>query len=266
MTPYKNLPNVFSDTVQAPNGSLMNVLVYLPADYKTKIYPVFWFWNGMGEDSGGIDALKVWGPFSFISASFQPNCIVVAVQGLEWANLDQTDFVFARLKTAYNFGAVIASGLSAGGYGVTKLMSYYPGSVASKSVVAIIPMSTSEGFGTTAVLPTIKSNIPVWGFGDDPGDVHGVNTHNFITALQKGNTKGNYKWTNTNPDGHGGWNKHYDPTYKENGLNIYDWGMQFVGAVTTIPPVVIPPIVIPPSKTIKSILITYSDGSTLILP
>lgn len=264
MTPYNNILNVFSDTVKAPNGTLMNVMVYLPTDYKTKVYPAFWFWNGRGEDTGAVSQLAVWGPFAFIGAKWQPNFIVMAVQALEWGNQSQTDSIFLNLKAAYNFGDIVASGLSDGGYGCTKLISYYPDSIAAKSVRAIIPMSTAEGFGSTAVAPTIASKIGVWGFGDDPGDVHGVNTHNFLKSLIAANPTGPYIWTNTNPDGHGGWNKHYDPAYKENGLNIYDWGMQFTKAVI-IPPVVIPPVVIPP-KTIKSITITYSDGSQEIKP
>lgn len=262
MTPYNNQPNVFSDTVKS-NGVNMNVLVYLPPDYKTNAYPLFWFWNGRGEDTGPVSQLAVWGPFSFISSSWQPNFIVVAVQGLEWGPSTQVDQVYASLKAAYNFSDnVIASGLSDGGYGVTKLASFYPASVAAGFLKAIIPMSTAEGFGSAAVAPTVASKMAVWAFGDDPGDVHGVNTHNFLTALVAANPKGSYRWTNTNPDGHGGWNKHYDPSYKENGMNIYDWGMQFVKPATTTPVITQP---IPPIS--KSIIfsISLADGKKFTL-
>lgn len=50
-------------------------------------------------------------------------------------------------------------------------------------------------------------------------------------------------------------------------MNIYEWALQFQQGVNTppvvTPPVVIPPVVVPPApKTIKSITILYSDGST----
>lgn len=265
MQAYNNLPNVFSDII-VTNGVSVNVLVYLPVDYKTTVYPAFWFWNGRGEDQGAVSQLAVWGPFAFINAQWQPNFIVFAVQGLEWAGQPQVDGVFTTLKARYNFGDVIASGLSDGGYGCTKLISYFPGSIASKSVKAIIPMSTAEGFGSTAVAPTIASGIAVWGFGDDPGDVHGVNTHNFIKAIVAANPSGRYKWTNMNPLGHSGWNNYYTPLWKDpvDGLTIYDWANKMLGQAVQPPPIPIPPVVV--AKTIKTVEITYSDGTTQILP
>lgn len=219
---------VLTSTVNTETwGKPANVMVSLPIDYKTKTYPVFWFWNGLGEDQGGVSALKVWGPFSFIGANWQPNFTTIAVQGMEWLDQAHTDSVYTKLKATYNLGPVVASGLSAGGYGVTKLMSYYPGSIFSRAVVAIIPMSTSEGFGSTAVIPVIASGITVWAFGDEINDVHGVNTYNFYKALVAANKTGNYRWTSMYPRGHGGWNDFYTPNYKESGLSIYDWGMQF---------------------------------------
>jgi len=55
-----------------------------------------------------------------------------------------------------------------------------------------------------------------------------------------------------------------DPNYK-NPTSIWDWALQFPAVA---PPVVAPPppVIIPPAKTIKSILITYSDGSTETRP
>lgn len=61
--------------------------------------------------------------------------------------------------------------------------------------------------------------------------------------------------------GHTGWNQFYDNNYKgPKGLNIYDDELQSTGYA---PVVVTPP---PIAKTIKSILITYTDGSSETKP
>ena len=255
--------SVFSDNVQVdPWAGTAKVLVYLPADYKTHSYPVFWFWNGHGEDSGPVSQLAKWGPFAFVGKDWQPNFIVLAVQGLEWKNQETTDSVYARLKRRYNFGQIVASGLSAGGYGVTRLASFFPSASVTKDLVAIIPMSTSEGFGTTAVAPVIASGIGVWGFGDDPGDVHGINTHNFMNALQAKNSTAAYRWTNMKPRGHGGWNDYYNPKWKDvDGKSVYTWGLSFVRD-NQEPPVVDPPVDTVPVVTRKLIatLRVYDNG------
>lgn len=228
--------NVYTDSIPVDQWTgKAQALIYLPNDYKTKQYPVFWFWNGLGEDTGPVSVLAKWGPFAFINKDWQPNFIVIAVQALEWKNSDQLDIAYKYIKSTYNTGKVVASGLSAGGYGVTKLLSFYPYNTITKDLVAIIPMSTSEGYGQTVVQQTVDSKVGVWAFGDDPGDVHGINAHKFYISLVAKNPTGKYKWTNMNPRGHGGWNDYYNPKYTENGLNIYDWGMSFVTDTPSVP-------------------------------
>ncbi len=129
--------------------------------------------------------------------------------------------------------------MSAGGYGVTRLASFFPSSAISKDLVAIIPFSTSEGYGITAVASTVASGIGVWAFGDDPGDVHGVNTHNFYNSLVKNGVPRKYRWTNMKPRGHGGWNDYYNPSWHDmDGKSIYDWSSEFTGGPSdSVPPV-----------------------------
>lgn len=241
--------NVFSDTIPVdPKQPISNILVYLPegkVDTSVK-KPAFIFLTGAGESKGGVEKLTVWGPFSFISKNWQPSFICIAIQNLTWQKQSMIDSVYAELKKRYNFGEIILSGLSEGGYGTMKEMATYPDTPLSKDVRAIIPMSASEAQHPDGVAGIIRAGIPVWSFGDDPGDTHGIYAHKDFINLQQLNPSGNYIWTRTT-DGHGGWNKQYNPSYKgtegtTKGLSIYEWSMQYAGQSvdTTTPP--LPPV------------------------
>lgn len=273
MTPYNSF-NVFTDTITGSKGTY-NVMVYLPADYQTKQYPCFYFFNGRGEDTGGVAALAKWGPLAMISASFQPQFIALAVQAVGWDN--QQNAIYTTLKARYNFGKVVLTGISEGGWVATAIMGGInmpsctePGAnnPVQKDVVAFIPMSAQidSSIYTPAVVSTIAaSGVPVLGFGDDPGDIYGINTHNLIKALVAANPSGNYTFINTPGTGHGGWDTDYSPSSTQvNGGNIYDWASKVIAppVSTPLPVVTPPPVTTPPATpTLIATVQVYSDGS-----
>lgn len=263
MTNYNGIPNLYTDTITDANGQTLPLMVYLPSDYKIRQYPCFYFFNGRGEDTGGASKMAVWGPLAMISSSYQPPFIAMAVQAVGWDASQST--IYTTLKARYNFGKVVLTGISEGAWLATNVMAKYPNDPLAKDVVAFIPMS-SQADATSynqAVKPIIASGIPVMGFGDDPGDVHGIDTHNFIKALVTANPEGNYTFVNTPGTGHGGWNTNYATTSTQaGGTNVYNWALKFVSytpPITTPPPTTTPPPVTTP--TLVATVQVYSDGS-----
>ena len=289
-TNYNGIPNLYVDSISGSRGA-HNVLVYAPADYLTKQYPCVMYFNGAGEDSGDVSVLAKYALlFEIATAGYQPKCIAICVEALAWDN--QQDTIYTTLKKKYNWNKLILNGISEGGWEATCVLAGInmpgvtgPGAgnpMTADAVCAILMSSQADAtVYPQAVAPIVKMGIPVLGSGDNPGDSHGIDTNNFILALQKANPNGNYTFINTPGTGHGGWNALSGPTYKlPNGQYIWDWALSFAGSATTAPPVTTtppvttppvttPPVVTPPvstPKTIKSILVTYSDGTTLTLP
>lgn len=253
---------VFSDTV---SGSFKasgkdavtvtrNLLVYLPPNPTGK--PVFCFWNGLGEDNGPVDVLTKYNTLSFISKDWQPDFIVIAVQNLSWIPSELVDIIFTTLKDRYGFGKMIFTGLSNGGYGLMKTAAQYPNLRLNKDLVAIIPMSTAEGVHPEYRPPIIQSGVAAWLFGDDPGDIHGVFTHQTYNGLVKENPAGNYRYTNMTGKGHGGWDTYYNPKWKDkDGMSIYDFGLKYAGEVQTPTE---PPV--QPARKLVATINVYDNG------
>jgi hypothetical protein len=290
MTLYNSsIPNLFVDTVTGSRG-IHNVLVYLPPDYKTKSYPLVYDFNGSGEDSGPETVLDENGPFPWISATYQPPCVIVCVQGVGWDNQQNT--IYTTLKARYNTGngMTILYGLSEGGWVATAIIGGEdmpgatepgPNNPMLKDVIALITMSSEANSSeyTPAIAPIVKMGIAVLGSGDPAGDTHASDDQNFINALKAANPNGKYYFVNTPGTGHGGWTTNWNPALKfVNGQDITTWALSLI--TTTAPPP--PPITIksivvtnsdsssetlpPTGKTIKSLVATYTDGSTQTLP
>ena len=75
-------------------------------------------------------------------------------------------------------------------------------------------------------------------------------------------------WSEWNA-GHGDpvWSDGYNPAWTNNalGISIYKWAASFgTAAVVTPPPIIVPPPVV--AKTIKSVVVNWSDGTSQTLP
>jgi hypothetical protein len=270
MTPYNNIPNLFSDTITGAKGNY-NILVYLPSDYLTKQYPCVLFYNGRGEDTGDVSALAKYSIlYEIASNGYKPSCVALCVQALGWE--PQQNTIYTTLKKRYNFGKVVLTGLSEGAWVSTDILGGLsmpgltvpgPNNPIQADTVCFVSMSSQADINSygPAVPLIAKSGIPVLGTGDLAGDSHAVDTDNMIIALQKANPSGNYTFINTPGTGHGGWNTLSDPNYKlPNGQNIWDWALSFAGG----PVVVAPPTTTPVTPTAPILIATiqvYSDGS-----
>jgi len=264
---------ITSKIVSSPIGAF-NWVQYTP-DAGAGPWPVLIMIPGNGETGNDGSKAYVNGPFYFLkNIGWKPNMVIVFAQtpyqGGTYGNPAALPFMRAVMheiangKYPVDITKIYLTGLSYGSDHVTYYMQkedpayYIP-------VAAIAPMSMNI-YGSIGNYPndTFGGNdsrflkCPIWGFCGTQDSFYQP-MHKFVTQLASA-AGVKTKWTEW-AGGHSGWNQFYNPTFKQDGMNVEDWLSQYSTAV--IPPVATPPpVVVPAPKTIKSILITYSDGST----
>lgn len=268
-------------------GDTRPTLLHLPTDYATNTgtFPLLVFLHGAGEAGTNLASIygsaTAGGPAYYIEQGQWPasyEFIVISPQypGIGGGTTSlELDFILKDLVSKYRVDTtrIYITGLSVGGLG-TFQYTVAEGVTPTYIPAAIVPMSMATTTPTNAeVAYTLKNKVNVWGFGSMT-DVYGIMTHLYITGSFGGNNGPTPPALGANgritmyTGGHCCWGQFYSPTYTEsiNGtpMNIYQWMLQYKQGAVVAPPVVTPPPVItPPAKTIKSVLITYSDGTTL---
>lgn len=261
----------------SPSG-FDSALVSLPNDYNTTtgLYPVIVFCHGKGEaadgTTAGIGLAKIinskgsGGPIWYIAQGTFPTSfvnpkdgktykfIVVAPQENTWGPSPASlALILPALLSKYRIDPtrVCLTGVSAGGQGLSQYAGHYL-AAPTVPVADIVPMSAAIDAGD---IPGVAKNIAadgvhMWAFGDPINDLWGGNTQVMEQTVAKVNAAlAQFTQFST---GHGPWNPFYDPKFTVNGMNIYQWMLQFTssGAVTVpIPPIVVPPVTVPPAPT-----------------
>lgn len=268
----------------------VNALVYTPADMDpNKKYALILHIHGQGECGVGVAGLKN------LTNTSLPQRIA---NGLKPAASDGTEFIvvspqgqyspppsfvlkpfLAALLAAYpqiDTNRMIPTGYSNGGYScwtcITDDVKF------AAQFAAVVPVSAApveEKANVNGVTITRVTNIsinvaanktPVWNIcGVDDGFIAFADAQTAaINAVTTGPKAADSRVPN---DKHDTWNFVYDPakTWAEVGnINFYDWAAkQSLTPAVVVPPVTTPPVVA--AKTIKSIVITYSDGSVVTL-
>lgn len=293
------------NVVKDPSGGTRPALLSLPDDYSTSntSYPVLFFFHGLGE--GGNDLSIIYnssaagGPAYYIEHGKWPSSFINPADGNSYkfivispqfpGNTSSTtaaEFSQMLKWTLANYridaNRIYATGLSAGGLCIVDYITHY-NNTPLYSLAAVVPMSAQIGQPSQAsVNQIVADKTNVWGFGSMT-DIYGIQTRLLCVGAFNGNGgtlkgPGALGQFTEYVGGHCCWGQFYDPAYKgvagDKTMNIYQWMLQFSKGIAvqspvivppiTPPPVVIPPVVVP--KTIKSITITYSDGSQEIKP
>lgn len=226
----------------------------LPANYNpsTKKYPLLIFVHGVGElgwgTTGSLPIVLQNGPprmvqYGTFPSSFSVNgnsysFIVLSPQFINWPGPTDIDAVidYAIANYAVDINRIYLTGLSMGG-GSTFM--YAGSSYAHASrLAAIVPICAAAGPDSYYANNIAAASLPVWA------------THNLYDPMVSvSNTDGYINLINTAPilptplakktiynaGGHDAWSTTYDPSYKENGLNVYEWMLQYSRNFAVLP-------------------------------
>jgi len=217
----------------------------LPVKYNegSKKYPLIIWMHGNGQAGNGTSDLPkvLYGgiPKLLDEKLFPPNFqvdgnnfsfIVLAPQyTMQPSNEEVMSLItYASQNYLVDVSRIYLSGASLGGVVTTDVAASYCGQLA-----AIIPISgVSYGNGLTEKCAAIAhSNLPVWIFQNNGDDVFDPsNARNYVSLINGFKSAVPAKYTEFLPfgdNGHDAWTKATDPDYRENGMNIYEWMLQY---------------------------------------
>jgi hypothetical protein len=233
--------------------------VYLPSNYdKTKAYPCMLFFPGAGEINGPITALNVHGPFLYLNKGIDLglDLIVVAVQ-----NFKGPQVYIDAIKALYKISTFIATGLSLGNQAWMEFV--FTGAVNFKEVGAFFMFSGDPEYGAAVRDPTLFTTNNAFYYGgcgdqDSFWKMNKVGMDELYEAVKLLNPA-DCAFDVWRGAGHGDpvWSQGYDPNWKSPSMevSIYAKAASLYPVSAPIPP---PP---PPEKVVKSIQVTFTDGS-----
>lgn len=231
---------------------------YLPQGYSatgTQKYPLILFLHGMGELGAGTTTTlpKVSNnaiprlirdgkfPTSFTVNGQTFRFIVISPQFVAWPSSADVNSVLDYVVSHYNVDVsrIYVTGLSMGG-GVTWEYAGNQGTDAyAKRVAAIAPICGASYPSIYRANVMAKNNVPVWAFhneGDPTAPVY--YTNDYVSGINSYTPAPNplAKKTIYPVSGHDAWTAAYNPNNRENGLNVYEWMLQYSRSGSTPPP------------------------------
>ncbi|HUP12925.1 MAG TPA: hypothetical protein VM187_11950, partial [Niastella sp.] len=218
---------------------------YLPKGYdlSDSTYPLIVFFHGKGElgngDANSLPAILVDGltklindgkfPVSFTVNATTYKFIVISPQFVVWPSPINVQEVINYAISHYrvNINRIYLTGLSMGGGATWD----YSGdnSIYANRVAAIVPICGASYPEPEKGRVIASSNLPVWATHNSGDNVVPVsNTNGYINNINQAPAPVPLaKKTIFNVTGHNAWLKTYDPLYKEDGMNIYEWMLHY---------------------------------------
>lgn len=219
---------------------------YLPVGYSTstQTFPLLIFIHGMGEigvgDSASLAPILLHGPPMLIDRGSFPQTfsvdgqtfsfIVLSPQFSHWPSPNDVNDVINYAKAHYRVDPtrIYITGLSMGGGACWDYAA--ENSTYANTVTAIVPTGAASQPSQYRANILAAGNVGVWAFHND-GDlsVPVEYTINWVNYINNSPTPPvpPAKMTIFHQAGHDAWTAPYDMTYTENGLNIYQWMLQF---------------------------------------
>jgi len=241
---FNNVTETTSPTFKAVQTSVGNNIaayyVGLPAlyDSTTKNYPLLVFLHGIGElakDSKGVSAVANVGvskllnqhnfPASFTVKGQAFSFIVVSPQFKEWPKTSDVNALVDYMAEKYRIDAsrIYVVGESMGGGTTWDFAGDY-----SSKVAAIVPISGASFAADARCQNIANGHVAVWAFHNSGDKVVSVNiSKQFVDKINADHADPAAKLTVFTSNDHDAYTKATDPSYKENGMNIYEWMLQY---------------------------------------
>jgi len=243
----------------SPTGNIGGFWEYLPQGYNNnETYPLIISIHGVGELgqgnwsdlprilNTGIPRLIQNGqfPVSFWSGGQSHKFIVISPQFRNWpVPNDVNDMInYAVQNYRVNPSRIYVTGMSMGG-GITW---EYASAFASR-VAAIVPVCGASWPDHGRAQQIASGKVAVWATHNDAdGTVPAWYTNDYVTHINNNGANPPARKSIWASNSHDAWTKTYDPNYRENNLNIYEWMLQYAKGSSAPPPPPPPP---PPAPT-----------------
>ncbi len=251
--------NILQAQVQTPRYIQMSEKTsafyeYLPQGYPEagQKYPLLLFVHGYGETGPGTAAslplVLRHGPPKLIAAGSFPTSftvnnqthkfIVISPQFIGFPSVNDINNSLNYLIANYavDINRIYLTGLSMGGAAAW----YYPGynQYFANRIAATVPICGATDASPSYANNIALANLPVWATHNSGDPTVSVNVTNTLVS-----------YINTNPSppnplakktiflssSHDAWTQTYSPSFKENGLNIYEWMLQYQRNLTVLP-------------------------------
>ena len=234
-------PDLIPVTLQV-NESFGGYYIQLPHLYKytSKNYPILIFFHGLGQmGNGGSDlgyilqdgigkvldenrlpaSFDINGNnFSFIVVSPQTSQIPTMREAWEFVN-----YIMANYRG--DPSRLYISGLSLGSRIATLVAAAHADSIAA--LLAIAGVALNPGFEDRCV-SIAKANLPVWEFHNTDDPLANVeDAKRFIRLIGEEHPAIAPRMTIFDVYGHDAWTTALNPRHKENGMNVYEWMLQY---------------------------------------
>lgn len=252
---------------------------YVPPSYagSKESFPLIIFIHGIGELGNGTTQLSTvlknglpklitngTFPTSFTVNGKSFSFIVVAPQFKKIpAPVDVLSLLnYLKGKFRIDNSRIYVTGLSMGG-GVTEDFASAGDSYA-KIVAAAVPIAGNMNPKQLPNAPNTvaKNDVPMWFLhNEDDPMVPSQYSKDWVSMIDAYKPAANPepKLTIFNAKGHDAWSRAYDPAYKENGMNVYEWMLQYQkGTAVTSPP--------PPPAGNKKVMAKTNIGNGMWYP
>ena len=239
-----DLPETSAPVFKAIESSVSNNVagyyVGLPSRYDStsKNYPLLVFIHGIGELSTAnknMNVVTTVGPTRLLSqqnfpASFSVNgrsfsFIVVSPQFKEWPKSSDVNDLVDYMVEKYRVDAsrIYVAGHSMGGGTTWDFAGDY-----NSKVAAIVPISGASFAEEKRCANIANGKVAVWAFHNSGDRVVAPSiSKQFVEKINSNHAQPAALLTIFESIDHDAWTKATDPNYKENGMNIYEWMLQY---------------------------------------
>lgn len=234
----------------------------LPVDYSTnttKKYPILIFLHGKGEIGNGSTGLPLVlrnGPPKLLNEGKFPSSFTVGgknysfivispqinVYNYSISNTVVSDVIaYCKQKYRVDEQRIYITGLSMGG---SFAWTFVGGNKANADIIAASLLVCSGASASAGAVKNIAtSKLPVWITNNSGDPIMSATAATAAAAAINAYVPAPPKAVLSifNASGHDAWTKTYDPAFKQNGLNVYEWMLSYSrGTVSTPPPVTTP--------------------------